>query len=154
LLPGLVKEAIRGVVASRVSLRRKPLAELGRETVVEDLAKIIFADLIQSESRYVYLYIDGCMFVYIICIYICIHIYHIYIYWRSWAERRWPDGQVSICGPHTERVQVYTDLLIYLYMYMKYIRRRSWAERRLWKMWARFYLRTSSRTNLGMYISI
>ena len=84
---------------------------MGRETVVEDVGKILFADLIQNESRYVYFYIDGCMFVYIICIYIypCIHIYHIYTYTGGVGPRDdgGRSGQDSICGPHTERVQVY-----------------------------------------------
>lgn len=51
LLPGIIKEAIRGVVATRVPLRRKPMAETGRAAVAEEVCALMIADLLAEEAR-------------------------------------------------------------------------------------------------------
>ena len=93
------------------------LAELGQETMVEDLAKILFADLIQSESRYIDIDIDRYMYIYI---------YIIYIYLGGVRPRDGGgrSGQDSICGSYPKRVQVcmciyiYVHICIYAYIYL------------------------------------
>lgn len=51
LLPGIIKEAIRGVVATRVPLRRKPMAATGRAAVAEEVCALMIADLLAEEAR-------------------------------------------------------------------------------------------------------
>jgi hypothetical protein len=51
LMPGIIKEAIRGVVATRVPLRRKPVPETGRAAVAEEMCALMIADLLAEEAR-------------------------------------------------------------------------------------------------------
>ena len=51
LVPGVVKEAVRGVVASRVPLRRKPVAEVGRAAIADELCGVLLADVLIEEAR-------------------------------------------------------------------------------------------------------
>jgi hypothetical protein len=53
LLPGLVKEAIRGVLVTRVPLRRKPIAETGRAAVAEEIRALVIANVLADEARWV-----------------------------------------------------------------------------------------------------